>query len=274
MHGLDEYDSDARWYYPAIMRTTTIDPLADKYYSISPYAWCLGNPINRIDPDGRVAPLIIMLGKGAIGALIDASSQVLVSMANGKTFNESMSNIDYTSVGASFVTSALTMPGMSTTVKVATTAEVVTTDALVDINNQGVVTSEIIGGEKSTTSTVVDVVGSITPSMGVDNLTKNFNKAVSSDLSSTTASILTTGTKSSLKQAQSTVNSSIFQTTANSVADFTIGIVSGQVNESVNSNNSSSIKNSNPASTTTNTTSSSKPSPLKLEEKKNNFLLY
>ena len=35
MHGLDEYDSDARWYYPAIMRTTTPDPLAEKYYMIS-----------------------------------------------------------------------------------------------------------------------------------------------------------------------------------------------------------------------------------------------
>ena len=52
-HGLDEYDSAARWYYPAIMRTTTLDPLAEKYYGISPYAWCGGNPVNRIDPDGR-----------------------------------------------------------------------------------------------------------------------------------------------------------------------------------------------------------------------------
>lgn len=27
MHGLDEYDSEVRWYYPAIMRTTTMDPV-------------------------------------------------------------------------------------------------------------------------------------------------------------------------------------------------------------------------------------------------------
>lgn len=52
MHGLDEYDSEARWYYPAIMRTTTIDPLAEKYYSISPYAWCGNNPVKYVDPDG------------------------------------------------------------------------------------------------------------------------------------------------------------------------------------------------------------------------------
>jgi len=52
MHGLDEYDSEARHYYPTIGRTTTIDPLAEKYYSISPYAWCAGNPVNNIDPQG------------------------------------------------------------------------------------------------------------------------------------------------------------------------------------------------------------------------------
>lgn len=53
MHGLDEYDSDARWYYPAIMRTTTMDPLAEKYYDISPYVWCGNNPVSKFDPDGR-----------------------------------------------------------------------------------------------------------------------------------------------------------------------------------------------------------------------------
>lgn len=29
-----------------------MDPLAEKYYSISPYSYCKNNPINRIDPDG------------------------------------------------------------------------------------------------------------------------------------------------------------------------------------------------------------------------------
>lgn len=53
MHGLDEYDSKARWYYPTIVRTTTMDPLAEKYYHISPYAWCGNNPINIVDLDGR-----------------------------------------------------------------------------------------------------------------------------------------------------------------------------------------------------------------------------
>ncbi len=53
MHGLDEYDSEARWFYPAIVRTTTIDPHAENYYSTSPYAWCANNPVLNIDPDGK-----------------------------------------------------------------------------------------------------------------------------------------------------------------------------------------------------------------------------
>lgn len=54
MHGLDEYDSKARWYYPTIMRTTTMDPMAEKYYHISPYAWCGNNPIKFVDNTGSI----------------------------------------------------------------------------------------------------------------------------------------------------------------------------------------------------------------------------
>ena len=53
MHGLDEYDSKARWYYPAICCTTTMDPLAEKYYPTSPYAWCGNNPIKHVDRNGK-----------------------------------------------------------------------------------------------------------------------------------------------------------------------------------------------------------------------------
>jgi RHS repeat-associated protein len=52
-HGYDTYDYGARGYYPAIMRFTTVDPLAEKYYSVSPYAYCAGNPVLFIDPDGK-----------------------------------------------------------------------------------------------------------------------------------------------------------------------------------------------------------------------------
>ena len=53
MHGLDWYDYGARNYEPVLSRFTTMDPLAEKYYSISPYAYCAGNPVMFVDPDGR-----------------------------------------------------------------------------------------------------------------------------------------------------------------------------------------------------------------------------
>ncbi|MDY6372500.1 MAG: RHS repeat-associated core domain-containing protein [Bacteroidales bacterium] len=31
----------------------SVDPLADKYPSISPYAYCAWNPIKLVDPDGK-----------------------------------------------------------------------------------------------------------------------------------------------------------------------------------------------------------------------------
>ncbi|SHF19808.1 RHS repeat-associated core domain-containing protein [Bacteroides luti] len=57
MHGLDLYDYGARMQDG--IRFTTIDPLAEKYYSISPYAYCANNPIRFIDPDGCVIKPII-----------------------------------------------------------------------------------------------------------------------------------------------------------------------------------------------------------------------
>ncbi len=52
-HGLDAYDFGARTYFADRMQWGQMDPLCEKYYSISPYAYCLDNPIMCIDPDGR-----------------------------------------------------------------------------------------------------------------------------------------------------------------------------------------------------------------------------
>ncbi len=46
------YDSGARFQRNDGI-FLSIDPLAEKYYGISPYAYCAGNPVNRVDPDGR-----------------------------------------------------------------------------------------------------------------------------------------------------------------------------------------------------------------------------
>lgn len=53
MHGINLYDFHARQYDSVLGRFTSVDPLAEKYYNISPYAYCANNPIKNIDPDGK-----------------------------------------------------------------------------------------------------------------------------------------------------------------------------------------------------------------------------
>ena len=46
-------DFGARFYDPATAIFLQQDPLAEKYYNLSPYAYCANNPVNFVDPDGR-----------------------------------------------------------------------------------------------------------------------------------------------------------------------------------------------------------------------------
>ena len=63
------YDFGRRNYYPDGVFFLQQDPLLEKYYSIGQYNYCAGNPITRIDPDGRFISTVIgtIIG-GATGA--------------------------------------------------------------------------------------------------------------------------------------------------------------------------------------------------------------
>ena len=53
MNGLNQMDYGARRRFSWAPIWTSVDPMAEKYYSISPYAYCAGNPVNLIDPNGE-----------------------------------------------------------------------------------------------------------------------------------------------------------------------------------------------------------------------------
>ena len=47
------YYFGARYFMPTLSIWNSVDPMADKYPSLSPYNYCAWNPIKIVDPDGR-----------------------------------------------------------------------------------------------------------------------------------------------------------------------------------------------------------------------------
>ena len=50
--GLDWYDCGTRHYDAILGRWYMMDPIAEKYYGLTPYNYCINNPVLLIDPNG------------------------------------------------------------------------------------------------------------------------------------------------------------------------------------------------------------------------------
>ena len=92
MHGLNTYDYGARQYSALLGRWDRIDPLCEKYYSVSPYAYCANNPVKYVDPDGRKIRIYPENQKQVLGYINKVAQGIFAVDKNGYLYLAKTSN--------------------------------------------------------------------------------------------------------------------------------------------------------------------------------------
>jgi RHS repeat-associated protein len=81
MHGMGLYDFGARQLDEMVPGFLTVDPLCEKYYSVSPYAYCVNNPVNAYDLHGD-------------SIWYTKDNNIITMHVTGKIINQSSDNIN------------------------------------------------------------------------------------------------------------------------------------------------------------------------------------
>ena len=88
------YYYEARYYKPPVF--TSRDPMFEKYFWMTPYAYCANNPVKYVDPTGKVIPFPVW---AVVGAALEYGFQVYDNYNDGKTgYDAWVNNIDFTDV--------------------------------------------------------------------------------------------------------------------------------------------------------------------------------
>ena len=190
------YYYGARYYDSRLSLWISTDPMQERYPSVSSYTYCINNPIVAKDEEGKLPVFVVPIIKGAIGAVVDAAAQVTVSMAKGNSFGEAVSEIDLTSVGASFVTSMAIGPGVSKGLQSAAKAATLIDVAADYSAGEG---SKTVLDDKTLLEVGAGIISSKMPGV-LDNAGSKLNKAITEDLQSNAAATLSKGTKKELQR--------------------------------------------------------------------------
>ena len=104
MHGLNTYDYGARQYNPIVPTWDRIDPLCENFGYMSPYNYCLDNPVNTTDQDGEGPILGAVIGGGT-----ELACQLIENYDTDSSVLDNLSkNVNWTNVGIAAGEGALT----------------------------------------------------------------------------------------------------------------------------------------------------------------------
>lgn len=112
--GLNLYDYGARHYDPVLGRFMTVDPMAEKYYSVSPYAYCGNNPIMLVDVNGKEWGIVLNANGTktvtlAVNFNVDSSLNLTSSQINAyKTAISAQLNNTFQEASEGMVSTAVT----------------------------------------------------------------------------------------------------------------------------------------------------------------------
>lgn len=83
--GAPYLDYGARLYSPGTATWLSQDPLSEKYYGIGPNVYCAGNPVNLVDPDGRMPQVV---AGAVIGGVVGGIAGGFFAYIDGKRGRE------------------------------------------------------------------------------------------------------------------------------------------------------------------------------------------
>ena len=193
----------ARNYSSAITTWLSPDPLADKYPSISSYAYCNWNPLKYVDPDGRdTKDVIVGYTLGVLTSLVPGTSFLRDTYAPNSSmdYNTALANVDNASfvLGGGMTAAGVSGVGAGTVMAV---AGGVTASSIAGAPEGAVIAAS--GGVVIVGSETLSMTGTILMANAVANKSNGYNRGKKSKNKNVSA---TNSTPSKKSEAEHTKN--------------------------------------------------------------------